>query len=72
MIQLFQVQVPFNSHTARQEECVSAPMKIALTFTAPSCAMQNIKTTDPADGTKCGSAGHFKSTDEGTNAVALC
>ena len=50
MIQLFQIQVPFNLHRVREEEFVSAQMKIILTFTAPSIAMQNLKTTDPLNG----------------------
>lgn len=52
MRQQFQVQVPINSYRVGQEEFVSPLMEIALTFTAPSSAMQNIKTTDPVDRTK--------------------
>lgn len=71
MRQQFQVQVPFNSHRVRQEELVSAQMKIALTFTAPSSAMQDRK-TDLVDRTKCNWAGHLKFAEEETNVVALC
>ncbi len=72
MRQQFQVQAPFNSHRVSQEEFVSAQMKIALTFTAPSSAMQDVKTTDPVDRTKCNSAGHLKFTEGEANVVALC
>lgn len=71
MRQQFQVQVPFDSHRAGQEEFVSAQMEIALTFTAPSSAMKNIKTTVPAHRTKCNSGRHLKFTEEETIVVAL-
>lgn len=72
MRQQFQVQVPINSHRVGQEEFVSPQMEIALTFTAPSSAMQNIKTTDPVDRTKCSSARHLKFTDDKARMFALC
>lgn len=64
MRQQFQVQVPCNPHRVRQEEFISAQMKIALTFTAPSSAMQNLKTTNPADRMKYSGAVQLKFTEE--------
>lgn len=53
--QQVQVQVSFYSHSGRRNLC-QLGLEIALTFTAPRSAMQNIKNKAPSDRTKRNSA----------------